>query len=216
MNIVYTLPINFSLRPPQNLPMQWRHTFATSTTTYEVQCDKKWALSFTWITVTIGSASFQPAASYSFTRGHAQEPRNKFLKPTMTLEHPRDIHYYVNPVPRPDYDPWEHANRPVEIHYHLPPQSDTQHTKTDGDDHYHVYLPQQKQVRGSKKKCKKTMNNKVGEELKGLLDQFGENKRSSNVQGRKQYQQPRRLNTGTQYGTPLLSRQAAMPASEWV
>ncbi len=57
------------------------------------------------------------------------------------------------------------------------------------------------------------MNNKVGEELKGLLDQFGENKRSSNVQGRKQYQQPMRLNT--QYGTPLLSRQAAMPASEW-
>lgn len=56
------------------------------------------------------------------------------------------------------------------------------------------------------------MNNKVGEELKGLLDQFGENKRSSNVQGRKQYQQPMRLNT--QYGTPLLSRQAAMPASE--
>ncbi len=45
------------------------------------------------------------------------------LKPTMTLEHPRDIHYYVDPVPRLDYDPGEHANRPVEIHYHLPPKA---------------------------------------------------------------------------------------------
>ena len=103
------------------------------------------------------------------------ENRESSSHPSLTVQQPQDIHYYVDPAsegPRLDRVPHDHNNGPVEIHYHLSPHTDTQHTSTEGEGHYHVYLPEQKGV----KSTKKMVSARVGEELKGLLNQLAGSK----------------------------------------
>ncbi len=129
-----------------------------------------------------------------------QEP---VISPSVKLDYPHDIHYYLKPASAGvDHVPTEHSNDgPVEIHYHLPPQSEIPRKTPEEGNHYHMYLPQQKQAKSNEK----IMTDKINEELNALLDRLSLKKRS-NVQDHKQYQPSMRLNTP--YPTQLLSRQA--------
>ncbi|XP_064390666.1 protein transport protein SEC31-like [Halichondria panicea] len=116
---------------------------------------------------------------------HVHENRESTSHPSLTVQRPQNIHYYVDPAsdePSLDRVPQDHNSGPVEIHYHLSPHTDTQHKSTEGDGHYHVYLPEQKTV----KSTKKIVSARVGEKLKGLLNQLAGSKQT-NVQD-KQYE----------------------------